>query len=152
MGLTKDGADGSGEIYKTLKINDISDIIGIFVLKWTKVEELKYKASSKTFSLSRGQKSMLCILSAYNKKNIRAGTPLKVMDWLKVTQDIFDDFRMEYIPEDYFSFEPTPGSASTKPPSKLGTASSNFHDPVHDFKRGIKRDPSLFPILKDTKQ
>ena len=30
MGLMKDGADGSREIYKTLKINDISDIIGIF--------------------------------------------------------------------------------------------------------------------------
>ena len=100
MGLMKDDADGSGEIYKTLNINDISDIIGIFVLKWTKVEELKYKTRSKTFSLSRAHKSMLDILSTYNKTNIRAGTPLKVMDWLKIAQDIFDDFRMEYIPED----------------------------------------------------
>ena len=152
MGLMKDNADGSGEIYKTLKHNDISDIIGIFVLKWTEIEDLKYKVSNKGFSLSRGQKSMLCILSAYNTKNIRAGTPLKVTDWLTVTQDIFDDFRMIYKPDDYFASEPAPGSASTKPPSKLGTASSNFHDPVRDFKRGIKRDPSLFPILKDTKQ
>ena len=64
MGLMKDNADGSGEIYKTLKHNDISDIIGIFVLKWTEIEDLKYKVSNKGFSLSRGQKSMLCILSA----------------------------------------------------------------------------------------
>ena len=64
MGLMKDSDDGSGEIYKTLKHNSISDIIGIFVLKWTEIKDLKYKVSNKGFSLKRGKKSMLCILSA----------------------------------------------------------------------------------------
>ena len=139
MGLMKDSADGSGEIYKTLKHNDISDIIGIFVLKWTEIEDLKYKVSNKGFSLSRGQKSMLCILSAYNTKNIRAGTPLKVTDWLTVTQDIFDDFRMIYKPDDYFASEPTHFSTEIESNTESGGANHKINN-----EHGETVDGSLF--------
>ena len=56
---------------------------------------------------------------------------------------------------------PVPGTPSTSKtgsspgvPSGAGVSSavSKGHDLVRDFKRGIKRDTTLFPILKDSKQ
>ena len=94
----------------------------------------------------------MCILSAYNAKNIHAETPLKVKDWLTITQDIFDNFRMIYKPDDYFASETSPVTVLAKIPSKPGTASLNFNAPVRDFKCWISSDPSLFPFLKDAKR
>ena len=92
MSLMRDGDNGSGEICKTLRLNGINDILGIFGLSKGEIEGLEYKENRQTFKLNRGQLSMICILSAYNTNHIQAGVPLKVLEWLNVTQEIFDDF------------------------------------------------------------
>ena len=43
MDLMKDGANGSGEIYRILKQNGITDIMGIFALIKDEIEDLEYK-------------------------------------------------------------------------------------------------------------
>ena len=96
---------------------------------------------------------MICILSAYNTKHVRAGVPLKVMDWLTVTHEMFDGFRIVYNPLDYFATVSNASTtSSTTTTSSSGAAKTTQFDPIRDFKRGIKRDPSLFPVLKDSKQ
>ena len=77
MDLMNDGADGSGEICKTLKLNGITDIIGFFALTKAEIETLEYKDGCQTNSLNQGQRSMICILSVYNTSHIRAGMALK---------------------------------------------------------------------------
>ena len=43
MDLMKDGANGSGEIYRIFKQNGITDIMGIFALTKDDIEDLEYK-------------------------------------------------------------------------------------------------------------
>ena len=151
MALMRDGEDDSGEICKTLKRNGITNIIGIFVLKQIEIEGLDYKEKGNTFKLNRGQLSMICILSAYNTNHIRAGVPLKILDWLTVTHEMFDEFRILYNPAEYFIVPTTTASSTTGTPSSNPGRTPPF-DPIQDFKRCIKRDPSMFPVLKDSKQ
>ena len=153
MSLMRDGDNGSGEICKTLRLNGINDILGIFGLSKGEIEGLEYKENRQTFKLNRGQLSMICVLSAYNTNHIRAGVPLKILEWLNITQEMFDDFRIIYNPADYFV--PTSGSSATSSTtgiSSSGTGKTIATDLVREFKRGIKRDPSLFMELKDFKQ
>jgi hypothetical protein len=44
------------------------------------------------------------------------------------------------------------GSPSPSNPGTPAASSTHARDAVADFKRGIKRNPSQFPILKDDKQ
>ena len=153
MSLMRDGDNGSGEICKTLRLNGINDILGIFGLSKGEIEGLEYKEDRQTFKLNRGQLSMICVLSAYNTNHIRAGVPLKILGWLNITQEMFDDFHIIYNPADYFV--PTSGSSATSSTtgiSSSGTGKTIATDLVQELKRGIKRDPSLFMELKDFKQ
>ena len=141
------------EICKTLRMNGITNILGIFGLSKGEIEGLVYKENRQTHKLNRGQLSMICVLSAYNTNHIQAGVPLKILEWLNVTQEMFDDFRIIYNPADYFL--PTSSlsaTSSTTGISSSGTGKTIATDLVREFKRGIKCDPSLFMELKDFKQ
>ena len=68
-------------------------------------------------------------------------------NWAEVTRMEYDTFRLGSIFMDMCA-----GSESTAIPSSPSTASRYTRDPIADFKKGIKRDPSHFPTLKDEKQ
>jgi len=74
------------------------------------------------------------------------GSPIE--DWTAVTKTNFDDFRTSHAgmslskKSDAFS---TSTTAPTPPPPKQ-------KDLLAEFKKGIKRDASLFVVLKDLKQ
>ena len=132
--------------------------MGIFALTKQEIEDLEYKENNKKFQLLKGQCSMLRIVSALNTKHIRGGTTLKIINWLMITLEVFDNFRIIY-PAEYFL--PVPGTPSTSTtgtslgvPSGAGvpSAASKDHALAQDFKRGIKHDTTLFPMLKDSKQ
>jgi hypothetical protein len=59
----------------------------------------------------------------------------------------FDEFRLagfvKYIPKQATSGGHTGGSTSFPP---------RVRDPVFEFKKGIKRDPASFTVMKDNKQ
>ena len=146
-----DGDDGSGEICKTLRNNGLTEIEDIFALSNDQIDDLSYKENNKRFTLTLGQRNMLRILSAFNTNQIRSNKALEIKDWINITKDQFSQFRIIYNPADYLNpstSNPAPSTSGLGP----GMAASRIQDPVRDFKRGIKRDPSLFPILKDAKQ
>ena len=87
--------------------------------------------------------SRSCINILYVSETI---CKFKAIDWLAVDQDEFNTFRLDYDENDY-----TP-STSASPVASLSAKSAPTVDPVREFKRGIKRDPTLFPELKDLKQ
>ena len=65
-------------------------------------------------------------------------------DWSKVSKEEFDAFRID----PNFTLNPPVPRASSKHLTPKPPSSSSF-SPVDLFRRGIKRDPSLFPSLKD---
>ena len=68
------------------------------------------------------------------------GNPIMDGDWLSITMEEYDQFR---ISPDYHTKSFMKGLAipTTSAPAK--------HDPVHEFRRGIKRDITYFVSLKD---
>jgi len=66
-----------------------------------------------------------------------------------LTQEDFDNFR---IGPHYLGILGGATPPRIPPPGNNRNNSTSGHGPVSDFKKGIKRDQSLFPTLKDTKQ
>ena len=76
--------------------------------------------------------------------------PLTPDDWLTVTEASFDDYQGS---SHLIFFDPSRPSAGL-PPTVSATLQTNIGQVAQEvlaFKRGIKRDQSLFPIYKDEK-
>jgi hypothetical protein len=74
-------------------------------------------------------------------------SPFTATDWIKVTEEDFDNFQGSSF-NLYFNpskIQPTPGALPISTPAPPTTTQ------VQDFRKGIKRDQTLFPILKDEK-
>jgi len=86
-------------------------------------------------------------------KHNQLGRPLTPVDWSLVTEDEFDEYQGSYHMNPGTPHTPTPtGGLMTPPPSNVSqpTAPPPMSE-VASFRRGIKRDQSLFPVLKDEK-
>jgi hypothetical protein len=73
-----------------------------------------------------------------------------VDDWTLITKEIFDDFWL--VPD--YQTSPYQPSQTTSSTSTIN-ATPTFvrpNDPIDEFKKGIKRDSSLFAVYKDEKQ
>jgi hypothetical protein len=80
----------------------------------------------------------------------KRGATLTPADWLTIQEEDFDIFQGSY---DNLYFNPNNYRAAPSTPVASSTPHVP-HAPVSDavaFRRGIKRDQSLFPILKDDK-
>ena len=144
---------GDGEndcIYKALKEHGLANtILDILSLDSTVIDSLTYPTDKGVLlSLNKGQQGMLKVVHAFNQSHVRSGTALAALDWLTIDNDTFDTFRISYNPYDYhLSFGRT-----SNPSSSSGIIRKQPSDALRDFKKGIRRDPSLFPIMKDHKQ
>ena len=146
MSLINQPSDGSGEISKTLDANNVETIIDLVNLR-PRVDSLFYKVGNKKVDLTEGHKNLLIIVSHYNMAQSKNGASFRVLDWLKVDQDEFDEFLLDYDANDYL-----PSVGATAGGTTPATKSIPIPDPLRDFNRGIKRDALLFPELKDNKQ
>jgi hypothetical protein len=73
-------------------------------------------------------------------------TPLiRTKKWLSITLEQFQRFR---ISKEWFSTSEKTGKIITAPSNNA----SHLRDPTSEFKRGIKRDISMFPTLKQDKE
>ena len=99
--LVGDPADGTGEIEKMLKANGIQNILDIVNLQRSIVNTFTYKDGKGEMELSKGHQTRLVILTHFNKSKRNSGTSFPVLDWLKVDQDEFDTFRLDYDENTY---------------------------------------------------
>ena len=115
----------------------------------------------KVFDLPVGSKQLVRIVKAFYVHQKSNGIDIDNA-WLDITGDDFDTFRLDiYDPDRTYKIPsssnvdttmyPAPGS-SYDTSSQTRSLPGQRVDPVRDFKRGIKRDPSLFPTLKNIKQ
>lgn len=146
LGLIGDPGDDTGQIDKTLRANDIKNILDVVNLKRPAVSTFFFKEGNKKIELSKGHQTLLIIVSHFNKSKRKDRVSFQVLDWLKVKQEEFDNFRLDYDEDNY-----RPSTLALVTPF-IPPRSSAPIDPLRDFKRGIRRDPTLCPTLKDIKQ
>ncbi len=113
----------------------------------------KLPAGTKTVSpkpLNKGEINLIKMgidFFAFRAHNLNH-VGLDKADWLNLTPRDFAIFRLD---PDYRVWRDQDKATAPPLPAALITAkaSASTYTPADLFKRGIKRDPSLFPILKD---
>ena len=140
-----------GPIAKAIKchLGNRATIVDVLAMTNDDIDNLTHlDDKNKLVPLILGHRGLLRALICYNLFRDAEGDSIG-NKWSQVTQGQFDDFRIsgDYDPNDIRG-----GSKSSKASAKLTSTSAFAHDPTYNFKRGIKRDPSLFSQLKDEKQ
>ena len=128
--------EGFVEIFQLLNIDDAT------------LEGLVYPDpvdATKTVPIRKGDVGMIKCFKAYVHHRVMNGNPIADADWLNLTQAEFDAFRMD--PTNMLRVT----SAINAPSSTRNNNSVPKYSMVDLFRRGIKRDPSLFPQLKEEK-
>jgi len=131
-------------------INEVNDLL---TLDHQSRNTLTYELDDGTVKpLPIGYKNLIRVLKIFADYCQDTGTPIE--DWPAVTKRDFDDFRTSHArlalleKSDAFSNSaPTPVIVPT--PS---LPAPKQKDLLSKFKKGIKRDASLFVVLKDLKQ
>jgi hypothetical protein len=107
---------------------------------------------STMYRLKKGEIGLLKCFIHYVYYRDETNNPIGD-DWTKITMADFDQFRANLKYTSRFSslssIKPKVVASTPALPSSSNT--SHLPTPVDLFKRGIKRDPSVFPTLKDEK-
>lgn len=138
------------DIWSTL-VNDVMDekCLDIYVLlRMTEdhIDSLEYKPTAKVtkmVGLPKGMKVYITNFQAFYWDHRGSGNP--ITDFLAITADEFDEFLDDYQWKQINdpNYKPTPLAAG----GKMLTP-----DPLADFKKGVKHDPTHFLPIKDIKQ
>jgi len=133
-----------GPLAKALAHANIEDIVDLLALSPPERDALVFPLADGTEKpLSLGHKSMLRALKIFTNFCQADGNPIE--DWTVVTKKDFDNFRTSQT-----------GLATTEKMDALSLPTPAPHpkqkDLLSEFKKGIKRDASLFVVLKDLKQ
>ena len=136
-----DKADGSF-LHLAFDYNDIKSPHDIYTLTTDEINALQYKDANDTIlNFPVANRSLIKAFKAFIQKKTSDGTPIEDNQWVIITRQEFDDFRIS--PE--FSIH-----TSAPTPTSLATPTTNSSNtPLREFKRGIKRDISQFTPLKD---
>jgi hypothetical protein len=135
---------------RSLKNEDIDHIGDLLSLQENDIDNLKFLEDDGT-TLSvlkaghRGRLRCFCAFVRY-----RSAQSMPIGDtWTSITQEEFDEYLVSPA-YDGTIFGTSSSVSNHDLPAAPG--STRPRDPVADFKKGIKRDPSQFPILKEDKQ
>jgi hypothetical protein len=135
----------------------IFDVESIISLSDRVIDRLKYRNSTLTPPVTEelpiGYQQLIRAFNAFVDTKVDDGDPIHG-DWQnKAIKSDFDEFRMagfaKYIPKQ------APTSAMATSGGHTGGSTSlppRVRDPVFEFKKGIKRDPNSFTVIKDNKQ
>ena len=134
----------------------IDDIFALATLTESVIDSLRYKNKDNENALTPVKVADKMILKCFLHFVINSdmeGRPIFGDGWNEITQNEFDLFRinpkyMAKLTTAAFSMPSSP--TSPKPPPPLTKAAPTY-TPADLFRRGIKRDPTLFPTLKDEK-
>jgi hypothetical protein len=145
--LTSMNQPVDGPVVKALADAQIDHVDDLTSLIEPDIDNLAYTAADgNRSSLGPGHRGVLRAFCAYVRYRAVQTSPIGD-DWTSITAEEFNAFRVSPM------FNGTIyGNTSISNPGLPAAPSTRARDPVADFKRGIKRDPSQIPILKDEKQ
>ena len=158
--LSKDS--GLRQALNAGRYTKINQVIG---MPLTSIQALSYKmkvgTSVSSVKLAQGEEDALVALQGFARSRAAAlrQDQLKPGDWLLATEEEFDQYLGSLNsppppPVTSTSTITTPLPSSVPAPTTTPPAVPYVAPPpsaVSSFKRGIKRDQSLFPVLKDEK-
>jgi hypothetical protein len=135
-------------ITRTFEEGGITDAVAILMLSAQDLREMTYSdpPNSSIFKkLLPGNRGLIMCFQAYVRHKAQNGQPIEG-EWQNILDR--DDFKMFRV-----TFNPDVIAPPQTPPTPGGTtASPRVRDTVFEFKKGIKRDPMSFTVLKDNKQ
>jgi hypothetical protein len=137
-----------GPMAKSLAKAMIENVEDFLSLIETNIEKLSFIATAgeDPIAIGPGHQGIIRAFIAFIRYRAAQDNPIGDK-WNEITKAEFDTYRVGP------SFNGTIfGSPSPSNPGTPAASSTHARDAVTDFKRGIKRDPSQFPILKDDKQ
>ena len=115
-------------------------------------KETKTKTVRVSHDLPKGSRNMIKVLKSFNRYMSSSGEAI-YYDWSNITEDQFDEYRLtEYDPD---VKTPVPIRLSSPSPQfsmSTTTPTTNKFTLAQQFKRSIKRDPSVFVVLKNARQ
>ena len=135
----------------------IDDIFSIATLTENVIDSLKYKNKDNKDELTPirvADKMLLKCLLHFVINSDMEGHRIEGEGWNAITQEAFDTFRINptYMARLTTSAYSMPAAPVTKPPPPPPPVTkAPTYTPAELFRRGIKRDPNLFPTLKDEK-
>ena len=133
---------------KALLAAGIEEIYDLISIEDNAIDSLTYDRSNteRNVSIPSGDKTLIRIFLAFFQHRNASGTPIDDT-WSSLTRDEFSQFRVQsWAMRTTTAPAPMATAPSTSP--QLTTPSPKYTK-AELFKRGIKRDPSLFPTLKD---
>jgi len=144
---------GDGTPLKSSLIEEgIEDIFSLTSLDEIAIHGLKYKDindNNALKSLRLSDRMLLKCFLHYIIHKDNEGDPIND-SWTSITQESFDEFRVS--PAYIAQRTPAAAISNTNVNRNASTATTvTTYSPADHFRRGIKRDPTLFPALKDEK-
>ena len=105
-----------------------------------------------TYELPRGHKRLIKVVVSFNQYRAQSGNQT-MDDWSDVTSQEFNEFRIHT----YNTYVTSPKPSRFDPPNvtsspNASSSISNKLTKAEQFRKGIKRDPSNFKVLKDKRQ
>ncbi len=129
------------------------------------IHALTFSSGTQLLPLPRGLKTLVLVFQDYVDHLQDNLFPGDSIDWSAITKEDFDKFRIskECLDQRRTSgataappAAPSPSAGHGSAPSfravsapASSSAVSTYHKPADLFMKGIKRDPSLFPTIKD---
>ena len=134
---------GDGTPLKNALIqNGIEGILDMGNLRQADIDTLSYTDDKNTqVPLNLGDKNIIRVFLQYVNYRTDLGAPIGD-GWIAITRDDFNEYRAHLMASNAPGTSPTMSSSSTGPQRKPTS-------PVDTFRRGIKRDATQFPVLKD---
>ena len=145
--------DNTSPLVASLNLLGIKDIISLSLMPEEDIQALEYADDQGTMlDVPYYQKQVLSIFLIYLQHRDSLGTSVADDEWTRLTAADFDEFRTSPVGRSYGRRtngarprlpHSAPAAATTSPPAL---------SEVDMFKRGIKRDMTLYPKLNDEKR
>jgi hypothetical protein len=135
----------TSQLKQALLEHGVDDINSLLLLSDPDIENLEFTdTTNRIVKVRLADKRLLGILYTYILHRASSPTPIND-DWLLLTKLEFDTFRVDPInrPSNRNTTYPAPTVA---PVIRMASTAS---PPADIFRKGIKRDATLFPILQD---
>ena len=139
--------DDDSPLKIALLADNVTNIVDLVAIRGGQIDRLVFREPDGEIDIDlfRGDKNLLATFLDYYRFREEQGNPIQDADWITLTEEEFADFRM--LPErifrraDFVQDVPAAPNVGFGPRPPMSSADN--------FKRGTKRDPSLFPTLKD---
>jgi hypothetical protein len=144
-------------LIKALNEEGYTDIEDVITISQADMDLLSYSmpsdphdpaSPSVNVPVPKHLKSKLKLLQHYVAHRVIQGNPLS-NDWISLTEEEFNIYRTTSAILTVIGYNNSPSIAPvpSKPPE-----SPRLKDPISEFRKGIKRDASLYTVYKDEKQ